>query len=235
MRQSPTIMNYCSVSLLRLESWQFSALQMFSPFLFAGVQKCTGTDHQFCLRDVLSLTSRPAHSVHLWPHGVFPQHQWPHRLCYSGLDVFIQYVLSLTRKEWHHLFCCVLPVAFEWVKPGGSRAAAEVIQPGGQLHHQPLSVYCCGPEAVPFLPHSQSRADGTSLRWVCHSGPVNWGKPWEFWHCSRKCADLGLFWIILIHLRICDVVQNPNRPKFLISVMYYSRMYYSCQLLSYVF
>lgn len=190
------------------------------PLLFAGVQKCTGTDHQFCLRDVLSLTSRPAHSVHLWPHGVLPQHQWPHRLCYSGMDVFIQYVLSLTRKEWHHLFCCVLAVAFEWVKPGGSRAAAEVIQPGGQLHHQPLSVYCCGSEAVPFLPHSQSRADGTSLRWVCHSGPVNWGKPWALF---QKMCRFG-FVCLFVHLRIFVVVQNPNRPKFLISVTYCSRM-----------
>lgn len=189
------------------------------PFFFffsAGVQKCTGTDHQFCLRDVLSLTSRPAHSVHLWPHGVLPQHQWPHRLCYSGMDFFTRYVLSLTRKEWHHLFCCVLPVAFEWVKPGGSRAAAEVIQPGGQLHHQPLSVHCCSSEAVPFLPHSQSRADGTSLRWVCHSGPVNWGKPWECQHCYRKCADLGLFWMVSIwgFLLWCRI-QTDQSSSFL--------------------
>lgn len=150
-------------------------LQMSSWFLFAGVQKRPGTDHQFCLRDVLSLTPRPAHSVHLRPHGVLPQHQWPHRLCYSGPDIFTRHVLSLTRKSRHHLFSCVLSVAFEWVKSGGSGAAAEVIQPGGQLHHQPVSVYCSGPEEVPFLPHSQSWADGTSLRWVCHPRSTNKG------------------------------------------------------------
>lgn len=47
-------------------------------------------------------------------------------------------------------------VASDGVESGGSRAAAEVVQPGGQLHHQPVSVHRGCAEEVPLLPHSQS-------------------------------------------------------------------------------
>lgn len=49
-----------------------------------------------------------------------------------------------------------LSVASDGVESGGSRAAAEVVQPGGQLHHQPVSVHRGCAEEVPLLPHSQS-------------------------------------------------------------------------------
>lgn len=188
-------MNYCSLSLLRLESWQFCALQMFFPF-------CLQVSRNV-LEQITSFALGMSYHLPLVQHIQFIFDLMEYSLNISGLiDFAIQVwtssssMSSLTRKEWHHLFCCVLPVAFEWVKPGGSRAAAEVIQPGGQLHHQPVSVYCCSSEAVPFLPHSQSWADGTSLRWVCHSGP--WGSLKNFGNVYRKCADLGLFWMVSI-------------------------------------
>lgn len=65
-------------------------------FLCTGVQECAGTDHQLCLRDVLSPAPSSTHPVHIWPHGVLPQYQWPHRLCYSGKDTFMTNVFSMS-------------------------------------------------------------------------------------------------------------------------------------------
>lgn len=75
---------------------------------------------------------------------------------------FTVYSASCVNICW---LCCA---ASEWVKSGGSRAAAEVIQPGGQLHHKPVSVYCSSAEEVPLLPHPQSWADSPSFWWVCY-------------------------------------------------------------------
>lgn len=96
----------------------------------------------------------------------------------SGLIDFAIQVWTAVPHIWHGRFrtlvCCFLKTkwmfflaASEWVESGGSRAAAEVIQPGGQLHHQPLSVHRGGAQEVPLLPHPQSWADGTGVWWVC--------------------------------------------------------------------
>lgn len=73
-----------------------------------------------------------------------------------------KYIFIVCKIHW----LCVF-VAPKWVEFGGSRAAAEVVQPGGQLHHQPVSVHRSCAEEVPLLPHSQSWADGASFWWVC--------------------------------------------------------------------
>lgn len=75
------------------------------------------------------------------------------------------YLLLFVTIHWP----CVWFAASEWVESGGSWAAAEVVQPGRQLHHQLVSVYCSCAEEVPLLPHPQSWADGTSFWWVCQT------------------------------------------------------------------
>lgn len=59
-----------------------------------------------------------------------------------------------------------VPVASEWVKSGGSWAAAEVVQSGRELHHQPVSVHRGRAEEIPLLPHPQPWADSAGLRRV---------------------------------------------------------------------
>lgn len=61
---------------------------------------------------------------------------------------------------------CVNLAASEWIESGGSWAAAEVVQPGGHLHHRPVSVHRGCAEEVPLLPHPQSRPDCASFRRV---------------------------------------------------------------------
>lgn len=91
--------------------------------MFAGVQKCAGTDHQLRLRDVLPPAPGPAHPVHLWPHGVLTEHQWPHRLCHSGVCLFFFQPPSLTVASFKSItgrYCrcsCSFWMSWVWWKP----------------------------------------------------------------------------------------------------------------------
>lgn len=53
----------------------------------SGLPECSGADHELCPWHVIPLASGAACAVHLRPHGIFTEHQWPHRLCHSGGDV----------------------------------------------------------------------------------------------------------------------------------------------------
>lgn len=57
------------------------------PLLLSGLPECSGADHELCPWHVIPLASGAACAVHLRPHGIFTQHQWPHRLCHSGGEV----------------------------------------------------------------------------------------------------------------------------------------------------
>lgn len=57
------------------------------PLLLSGLPECSGADYQLCPWHVVPLASGAACAVHLRPHGIFTEHQWPHRLCHSGGEV----------------------------------------------------------------------------------------------------------------------------------------------------
>lgn len=54
------------------------------PLPLSGLPECSGADHELCPWHVVPLASGAACAVYLRPHGIFTQHQWPHRLCHSG-------------------------------------------------------------------------------------------------------------------------------------------------------
>lgn len=68
--------------------WVFFPLS--TPFSLSlpllGLPECSGADHELCPWHVIPLASSAACAVHLRPHGIFTQHQWPHRLCHSGRE-----------------------------------------------------------------------------------------------------------------------------------------------------
>lgn len=88
---------------------------------------------------------------------------------------------------------CLCSAASEWVESGGSRAAAQVVQPGGQLHHQPLSVHRGCAQEIPLLLHSQSWADGTGFRRVRRFQGINLGfEREEIWEGLLELLYFGL-------------------------------------------
>lgn len=63
------------------------------------------------------------------------------------------------------LFVCVFSAA-ERAERGGGRAAAQVVQPGWELHDGAVCLHRGCAAAVPRLPHPQLRADRAGLRRV---------------------------------------------------------------------
>lgn len=78
-----------SAILLFLPPWFFPLLStpVSLPLPLSGLPECSGADHKLCPWHVIPLASGAACAVHLRPHGIFTQHQWPHRLCHSGGEV----------------------------------------------------------------------------------------------------------------------------------------------------
>lgn len=98
--------------------------------------------------------------------------------------------------HWPRVFSFVAP---DGVESGGSRAAAEVVQPGGQLHHQPVSVHRGCAEEVPLLPHPQSWADSTSFWRVRNLQALLFGRriPSNLLCCLLSVASLCFLTLIL--------------------------------------
>jgi len=97
--------------------WFFSPLStpISLPLPLLGLPECSGADHELCPWHVIPLASGAACAVYLRPHGIFTQHQWPHRLCHSGGGVgemkeraFVQYRVTRTRAEAQASVPCYL-------------------------------------------------------------------------------------------------------------------------------